>query len=674
MQHQALATQHALQKGLQRRRRLTELREYQKFFLTLGDDLRDLAQAGKLAALLGLPAAVAQPLRRMVADLLETHQEREDRAPPRHPVHLPQLLGQRVHAGLIQRRLQPGKPAERLQFGLVRQVADHRFVRLAPPQQVRLHQLAQRRVAIRGCLHALAELAKRRRASQQSRVQKIHQRPQIAQPVFHRRSGHGDARVRPQLLHRPRLPGPGVLDRLRFVQHAQPPAVVAQPLVARCGTVRGQHEVRGHFRLPRSLRRRRAVRQPHRQLGREPRDFCLPVAEQRCRHHHQRRPAITLPLQRAQKREHLQGLAQTHVVGQTRAEAQAHEQVQPADALGLVRPQLRRKMRPRIGRRQMSLRGAQFGQRVRQPRPRGHGAPRLQVPLGRLGAGLRTRQHAHRLVKTQPAMFRPCLHRLVVGQHRLQALAVHLDPLSAQQLQTVHARQQPVYLGGSQRLAIQGHANLKIQQRARTQRFAPRTADGRRHLRPRRSTPVPGLRHPHDEARRFQCRHFAQEFECVVRRPAHRRIELACRDFFGQPRTLRRGQLHGRQQRQQPLRVTRRRSVTHCAPQRQVLGTGRRRQTGRVRRQKRERQVRILFVFREVQVHAADGVPGRMLRREPGRHVAVDQLRQRVVKLGPQPRQQRNVQVFATRQRRRAQDQTWKITMGHWDLQRQVVF
>src|SRR5262249_35213984 len=67
--------------GEERRQRLghlAELREHERLLLLGGDDLGDLAQALELAARLGVERAVAEPVRRMVADLLQAHEERED--------------------------------------------------------------------------------------------------------------------------------------------------------------------------------------------------------------------------------------------------------------------------------------------------------------------------------------------------------------------------------------------------------------------------------------------------------------------------------------------------------------------------------------------------------------------------------------------------------------------
>ena len=80
MQHQTLATEDGAEKGRQRLGGFAKLGEHQHLFLLGGDHLGQLAQAGELAAVVGAPGAIAQPLRGMVADLLEAHQEGEHHA------------------------------------------------------------------------------------------------------------------------------------------------------------------------------------------------------------------------------------------------------------------------------------------------------------------------------------------------------------------------------------------------------------------------------------------------------------------------------------------------------------------------------------------------------------------------------------------------------------------
>ena len=78
---EARPSEHALEEERQRLRRLAELGEDQRLLLLVGDDLAQLAQARELPALLGRPRAVPEPLGRMIADLLEAHEIRQDDPP-----------------------------------------------------------------------------------------------------------------------------------------------------------------------------------------------------------------------------------------------------------------------------------------------------------------------------------------------------------------------------------------------------------------------------------------------------------------------------------------------------------------------------------------------------------------------------------------------------------------
>ena len=131
----------------QRRDDLLELGEHQQLFLTAGDGLGDFAQARKFAAVVFVIGAVAQPLRGMIANLLEAHEQGQHQPPPRDPVAgLLQALLQLGDRGLIERRLLAGQMAEGLDLGLVGQIGDDALVGLEAAQDIGLHQPAQRRI------------------------------------------------------------------------------------------------------------------------------------------------------------------------------------------------------------------------------------------------------------------------------------------------------------------------------------------------------------------------------------------------------------------------------------------------------------------------------------------------------------------------------------------------
>ena len=76
VEDQAGAPKHRPKESRQRSGHLPELGEDEYLLLLGRDDLGDVAQAGPLAAVFLGPGAVAQPLRRVVTDLFEPHQER----------------------------------------------------------------------------------------------------------------------------------------------------------------------------------------------------------------------------------------------------------------------------------------------------------------------------------------------------------------------------------------------------------------------------------------------------------------------------------------------------------------------------------------------------------------------------------------------------------------------
>ncbi len=101
-------------------------------------------------------------------------------------------------------------------------------------------------------------------------------------------------------------------------------------------------EVGGHRHEPVAHRAIRAVLHMHAKAGGEAADLPSPVAHHAGGHDQQRgagRGAEPLPLV-LEQRDELDRLAQTHVVGEAGAEAHAIEEGQPAQARGLVGPQL----------------------------------------------------------------------------------------------------------------------------------------------------------------------------------------------------------------------------------------------------------------------------------------------------------------------------------------------
>ena len=203
------------------------------FLLALGDLLRQFAQAGELAAALRRVAAVAQPLRGMIADLLEPHDERQHEALPLDAVRVVQRLGQFGDRLLVERRLRFGQRTPGAHLGLVGQVGNDALVRLQPPQDVGPREGAQRAVIRLARVPAPTdEPGERARRAEQARVEEVEDGPQVARPVLDWRAGEREACGGLQFLHGPGLAGAGILDRLGLIQDHQVPGPLPQALPA----------------------------------------------------------------------------------------------------------------------------------------------------------------------------------------------------------------------------------------------------------------------------------------------------------------------------------------------------------------------------------------------------------------------------------------------------------
>ena len=325
----------------------------------------------------------------MVANLLEAHQKREHDAAARDAVSTltrrVQLGGQFLHGLLIERRLRAGQVAVRLDLGLVRQVGDHGLVCLQTPENVRSHQLAQRRVRIvRSIRETPGEARELFGGAEQAGVDEVEDGPEVPEPILDRRAGQRDPRVRVKLLGGPRLPCARILDGLRFVQYRQMPRNLHQPRDPQQRSVARDHEI--HIRqslvierLQLDGRHRRWMRDERPQARREACDLRRPVRKKRRRRDEQARPpsSLMLPAAHQYQRQHLHRLAQAHVVGQARAEAETGQEMEPAHAHLLVGPQGRLEIVARLDPRErvVPLREQQVAAR-RQHRAERGGASR----------------------------------------------------------------------------------------------------------------------------------------------------------------------------------------------------------------------------------------------------------------------------------------------------------
>jgi hypothetical protein len=101
MQHETGTAEHPAQERRERRGHLAELGEDERLLLLGCDDLAQLAQAGPFPAVVLGPGAVTEPLRRVVTDLLEAHEERQHHTSAPDPLGVPELFGQLFHGLLV---------------------------------------------------------------------------------------------------------------------------------------------------------------------------------------------------------------------------------------------------------------------------------------------------------------------------------------------------------------------------------------------------------------------------------------------------------------------------------------------------------------------------------------------------------------------------------------------
>ena len=178
------------------------------------------------------------------------------------------------------------------------------------------------------------------RRCEQPRAGERQDRPELGERVLERRSGDREHHVGPQRLDGTVQPRARVLDELRLVEHDDRPVDGRERLV-----VEPQHRVRrdddvGIDRERPALRRRRAAHGDV-EPGGEPRRLVVPGAQHR-RGRHDEDGATFAGLARVeQQRQHLQGLAEPHVVGEHAAEPVPPPEGEAVEALLLVGAQPR---------------------------------------------------------------------------------------------------------------------------------------------------------------------------------------------------------------------------------------------------------------------------------------------------------------------------------------------
>jgi hypothetical protein len=143
-----------------------------------------------------------------------------------------------------------------------------------------------------------------------------------------------------ELTHRPRGLRIRALDHLRLIQHHKVPGQQLHLL-----DIAGEHGIgrdddMNAVKFRPTLMPIEAVQHGDDQMRRELRQFGGPVGDEAGRHHDQRRAIEpTFRLFDDDMGDGLGGLAETHVIGQEAAEAEAAQMLQPIHALLLIRSQ-----------------------------------------------------------------------------------------------------------------------------------------------------------------------------------------------------------------------------------------------------------------------------------------------------------------------------------------------
>ena len=340
-------------------------------------------------------------------------------------------------------------------------------------------------------------------------------------------------------------------------------------------------------------------------------DLRGPVPQQRGGRHQQVRGNLCgTGLFHQQQRQHLDRLAEAHVVGQAGPEAKARQQVQPLRSCFLVGAQ--RPAQHRSGIDVLAIRRAQGSQRLLQPgagdhtRPVGVGGGRIVAGNG--GAG----QHPHRFGKAEAIAGRKLLGRLELLHRASHPCAVDLDPFAAQQHEVLGAGEQGCDLDLGQRLAFQHHVHAKIQQTVQSDGRWRAAADCCGHLRSGGTAGAPGRGHADDDPGPLELGDAVQQARRVAGSPTQGMEDIPSIDHLLQPDTVFSGALNRQKQGQQLVAVRRASIFAQRLAKGNMLRPGLGGEAGGVGRHEGEGPVGIAAIFRQVEMDPADQVPGRI--------------------------------------------------------------
>ncbi len=243
------------------------------------------------------------------------------------------------------------------------------------------------------------------------------------------------------------------------------------------------------------------------QARRKSGNFRRPIGEQRGRRHQKPRFAdfpLSSFFNTSSSDKHLDRLAESHVVGKTRAKSEPREQIKPLHTRPADRP--------------AKCRGAIARDRPAEPIRLAQGRPAsLRARVRRRSGSNRcrlVRQFHLRQCRPRPANAwprrttdlggGPALDRLELLERPAQTFMVDFDPLAANQGQSSDCASKSLDLGPRQGFAVERHLHPEVEQRVHPELRWRLAADRRLHLRTRGAVHAPARRHPHDHAGAFQ--------------------------------------------------------------------------------------------------------------------------------------------------------------------------
>ncbi len=318
---------------------------------------------------------------------------------------------------------------------------------------------------------------------------------------------------------------------------------------------------------------------------------------------------------REQQRDHLQRLAEPHVVGKARAKADPRQEAEPARANFLVRPQ-RRLQRLSGQRRGEHLGTAAGGERLGKPGSRLHFAPRFRsgrrLACVNVGAG----DEPHRLPERNALGAREALDFRVAVERSFQLGGIDFDPLAAQQREPVAGGDEAANLFRRQRLTVERHLDGEIEQIVGADERGRSGADGRLDRRAARPVRRPGRWHAHDEPRLLERVDVVEQPHRLFRRPAQRMKDFAGVDDLLEPIAGFAGATDRFEELEQFGFSAGARIFAQRRAERRVAERAMRRESRDVSRKKRERPLGVFAVFGEMEMHAADEPPAAVARGE----------------------------------------------------------